>query len=105
MRRLVALASALGPTCDGIGPCAPRFGHVTDQPRRIRHAYRRRLPSQNLLDHRLLQERAVARGRPLSQARRSDLVDVEGRETTPGRWPIIVSCGSAVRLQASFVVT
>ena len=28
-----------------------------------------------------------------------------GTRTTPGRWPIVVSCGSAGRLQTSFVVT
>jgi hypothetical protein len=27
-----------------------------------------------------------------------------GTRTTPGRWPILVSCGSAGRLQTSFVV-
>jgi hypothetical protein len=28
-----------------------------------------------------------------------------GTRTTPGRWPIIVSCGSAGSLRTSFVVT
>jgi len=28
-----------------------------------------------------------------------------GTRTTAGRWPIVVSCGSAGRLQTSFVVT
>ena len=28
-----------------------------------------------------------------------------GTRTTPGRWPIVVACGSEGRLQTSFVVT
>ena len=42
--------------------------------------------------------------RPNAQGRVSWTWKV-GTRTTPGRWPIVVSCGSAGRLRTSFVVT
>jgi hypothetical protein len=49
--------------------------------------------------------RSVAKGlRPLRRGGRVSWTWKVGTNTTPGRWPIVVSCGRAGTLRTSFVV-
>ena len=67
--------------CGGISPCPSCPNHVSGQRRVICPSDCRRLARADVLDHRLLQERSVARGGPVPEAteRRPGVVDVEGR--------------------------
>jgi hypothetical protein len=49
--------------------------------------------------------RSVAQGLYPKRGSRLSWTWMVGTRTTPGRWPIIVSCGSAGTLRTSFVVT